>query len=214
MSTAVQYSAFSGWLDRPDDVSPALTGELECDVAIVGGGYTGMAAAARRAGRRRGPARIGVLWLGSKLAQRRSSDADDRGRSAAARHRVPSPRSRSGPFRRRRRPLHRGIDRAPGHRVRVRAERERLGRFVHGPAPARGADCADPQRVGGEVAFVEGRDAGLPHPFLGGILERAGGILNPGMFARGLRGSFRKSGARLFERTAVQAVERWRARSP
>ena len=91
--------------------------------------------------------------------------------------------------------------------MRVRAERERLGRFVHGPAPARGADCADPQRVGGEVEFVEGRDAGLPHPFLGGILERAGGILNPGMFARGLRGSFRKSGARLFERTAVQAIE-------
>ena len=51
MSTAVQYSAFSGWLDRPGDVSPALTGELECDVAIVGGGYTGMAAALRLAER-------------------------------------------------------------------------------------------------------------------------------------------------------------------
>ena len=60
---------------------------------------------------------------------------------------------------------------------------------------------------GGEVEFVEGASAGLPHAFPGGIHERAGGVLNPGMFARGLREMVRGSAARVFERTPVEAVE-------
>ncbi|MGW7551907.1 FAD-dependent oxidoreductase, partial [Streptomyces rimosus] len=47
----VTYSAFSGWADRPGDFAPMLEGELTCDIAVVGGGYAGMAAALRLAER-------------------------------------------------------------------------------------------------------------------------------------------------------------------
>ena len=61
--------------------------------------------------------------------------------------------------------------------------------------------------AGGEVEFGERRELGLPDVFLGGVRERAGGVLNPGKFARGLRQALRGTGARVFERTRVQAIE-------
>src|SRR5262245_27898269 len=50
-SAGVTYSASTGWVDLPTDLVPALNGDLECDVAVVGGGYAGMAAALRLAER-------------------------------------------------------------------------------------------------------------------------------------------------------------------
>jgi glycerol-3-phosphate dehydrogenase len=47
----VEYSTFSGWIDPPADVLPALTGNLTCDVAVIGGGMGGMATALRLAER-------------------------------------------------------------------------------------------------------------------------------------------------------------------
>lgn len=46
-SKALTYSALTstGWVDEPTDFAPALDGEIRCDVAVIGGGYTGMAAA-------------------------------------------------------------------------------------------------------------------------------------------------------------------------
>src|SRR5689334_8622819 len=46
-----RYSNFTGWIDRPDDVRPALDGDLTCDIAVVGGGMGGMATALRLAER-------------------------------------------------------------------------------------------------------------------------------------------------------------------
>jgi alkyl hydroperoxide reductase subunit AhpF len=46
----VEYSTY-GWLRPPADALPVLTGEIHADVAVVGGGYTGMAAALRLAER-------------------------------------------------------------------------------------------------------------------------------------------------------------------
>ena len=60
---------------------------------------------------------------------------------------------------------------------------------------------------GGEVEFVEAAQFGLPGHFLGGILEKAGGVLNPGMFARGLRAAVVQSDARVYEESAVEAIE-------
>ena len=62
-------------------------------------------------------------------------------------------------------------------------------------------------KAGGEVEFVEGRTFGLPDRFLGGIHETIGGVLNPGRLMRGLREALRHSPTRVYEQTAVRAVE-------
>jgi glycine/D-amino acid oxidase-like deaminating enzyme len=209
MSTAVQYSAFSGWLDRPDDVSPALTGELECDVAIVGGGYTGMAAAMRLAERGADVVLLESAFCGWGASSRNAG------------HLTPTiagdPQLLATVYRRRARDLVRFADAAVHftegliERLGIECEYEPNGNVSAALSTGQLRRAERIARIlgesGGEVAFVEGRDAGLPRAFLGGILELAGGILNPGMFARGLRASLRKSGTRVFERTAVQAVE-------
>ena len=47
MTTATERLSFSGWIDPPADPAPALEGERGCDVVVIGGGLTGMAAALR-----------------------------------------------------------------------------------------------------------------------------------------------------------------------
>lgn len=61
--------------------------------------------------------------------------------------------------------------------------------------------------AGGEVEFVDAAEHGLPTGFLGGVLERAGGILNPGLFARGLRERIVDADAKVFEASPVGAVD-------
>src|SRR5436309_1669309 len=47
----VDYLTFSGWVDPPNDVRPALDGDLACQVAVIGGGINGMSSALRLAAR-------------------------------------------------------------------------------------------------------------------------------------------------------------------
>jgi glycine/D-amino acid oxidase-like deaminating enzyme len=210
----VECSAFSGWIDAPDDLMPALDRDLDCDVAIVGGGYTGMAAALRLAERGADVVLLESAFCGWGASSRNAG------------HLTPTiagdPQLLATVYRRRAAGLVHFADSAVHFteglidRLGIECEyepngnvsaalsagqlrrAERIARFLH--------------EAGGEIEFVEGRDTGLPQSFLGGILERAGGILNPGKFARGLREALRNSNVRVFERTAVQAVEPHAAR--
>lgn len=38
----IEYSTFTGWVDPPADIQPVLTGDLKCDVVVIGGGMGGM----------------------------------------------------------------------------------------------------------------------------------------------------------------------------
>ncbi len=210
MSTSgVQYSPFSGWLDPPGDFSPALAGEEECDVAIVGGGYTGMAAALRLAERGADVVLLESAFCGWGASSRNAG------------HLTPTiagdPQVLATVYRRRVRELVRFADAAVHftegliERLGIECEYEANGNVS---ATLSAGQLRRAERIartlaecGADVEFVEGGDAGLPHAFLGGILERAGGILNPGEFARGLREALRDSGARVFERTAVRSIE-------
>ena len=203
-----EHLAFSGWIDPPADPLPALEGERGCDVAIVGGGYPGMAAARRL--RERG---ADVVVLESAFCGWGAS-------SRNAGHLTPTiagdPQLLAGAYRRRAPELVRLADAA----VHFTEELiERLGidcEYVPGGNVSAALSAGQMRRAariarflagcGGEVELVEGHAAGLPHVFCGGILERAGGTLNPGRFARGLRAALRDAGAGVFERTAVQAV--------
>jgi glycine/D-amino acid oxidase-like deaminating enzyme len=61
--------------------------------------------------------------------------------------------------------------------------------------------------AGADVRYVEGADLGLPGAFPGGMLEPAGGVLDPGRFALGLRSALLGTTARVFEGSPVSSVE-------
>ncbi len=62
--------------------------------------------------------------------------------------------------------------------------------------------------AGAEVELVDGSSFGLPETMPGGILERLGGVLDPGKLASGLRERLLDSGVRVHEGTPATALER------
>jgi len=208
IGAGVDRLAFSGWIEPPADPLPALEGEIECDVAVIGGGLTGMAAALR------------LEELGADVAMLDSAFCGWGASSRNAGHLTPTiggdPQLLATVFRRRAAGLVRLADAAVHFtegligRHRIDCEYEAAGNVsaALGEGQMRRAEgiARFLAGCGGEVELVDGREAGLPHVFRGGILERAGGILNPGLLARGLREALRGTRARIFERTAALSV--------
>ena len=205
----MRYSDFSGWIDRPGERAPALAKSIETDVVVVGGGYTGMTAALRLA--ERGVAT--VLLEGSFCGWGASS------RNAG--HLSPTiagdPQLLATVYRRRA-PALIGFADAAVHfteglieRLGIDCEYEATGNVSTVLSPAglgRARRIAESlAAAGGEVGYVEGPAFGLPGSFAGGIHERAGGILNPGLFARGLRAAVGDSAVEVFEQTPALGIE-------
>ena len=198
----------------PPLAAPALEGEVAADVAIVGGGITGLSAALHLA---EGAARVVVLegrevgWGGSGRAYGQVVPYAKHDH----RHIV----------------AHYGAE--AGRRIvdAVAAGPD----FVFGLAERLGIAC-DPRRVGllfaahckSGAADLEKRarywqDRGAPVELLDeraterivgsgyypmSILDRRGGTINPLAFVRGLAAAARRSGVRLFERSHAVAIER------
>ncbi|MFN8112759.1 MAG: FAD-binding oxidoreductase [Solirubrobacterales bacterium] len=207
--TATERLAFSGWIDPPDDPFPPLAGERTCDVVVIGGGLTGMAAALRFA------------ELGADVVLLESAFCGWGASSRNAGHLTPTiggdPQLLATLFRKRAPELVRLADGAV--------------HFTEGLIESRGIECeyqtggnvsaalsegqmkrgekiaAFLAECGGEVELVDGREAGLPHCFKGGILERSGGVLNPGLFTRGLRAAVAASPVSAHEQSAVVSLE-------
>ncbi|MBM7169654.1 FAD-binding oxidoreductase [Streptomyces sp. G44] len=205
----VSYSAFSGWVDRPAAFAPMLEGELSCDIAVVGGGYAGMAAALRLAGR---GADVALLesgfcgWGGS------SRNAGYLSNALAG-----DPQLLKTLYARRLPGLIRYAD-AAAHfteglirRLAIDCDYEPTGNVIAAVSPGQLRRTQRNARIlrgaGADVEFVEGADFGLPNTFLGGVFERVGGLLNPGKFALGLRDALLASGVRVHEQTTVRAIE-------
>jgi glycine/D-amino acid oxidase-like deaminating enzyme len=208
-AAGVTYSAFSGWAERPTDFAPVLEGELRCDVAVVGGGYVGMAAALRLA--RRG-ADVVVLESGFCGQGATSRNAGYLSNALAG-----DPELLNALYSRRLPDLLRYADSAAHFtealigRLEIDCDYEPTGNVIAAVSTGqlrrmkRGARLL--QKAGADAEFVEGHDFGLPEAFLGGIFERGGGLMNPAKCALGLRDTLLGSGARVFERTTVRAVE-------
>ncbi|MCX8101794.1 MAG: FAD-binding oxidoreductase [Geminicoccaceae bacterium] len=208
----------------PGPSCPPLEGEVEAEVAIVGGGYTGLSAALHLAERR-----VSVVLLEAhepgwgasgrnggqvipglkedpdaverilgptfgRRAVRLSGEAPDLVFDLVARHGIACGAVRAG-----------WIQPAPDE-AGVRLQRARVEQWQRRGAPVEWLDR-------GAVSAALG--TGL---YLGGLLDRRAGSLQPLAYARGLAAAAIRAGARICGRSPALRLERagagWRVRSP
>ncbi|MCA9511695.1 MAG: FAD-dependent oxidoreductase, partial [Myxococcales bacterium] len=209
---AAPFLGTSAWIDAPEDPRPPLAGDARADVAIVGGGLTGLstAIALRDAG------------VDVALVERAFCGAGASGRNAG--HLTPTIGKDMPTLR-----MMFGEERAGAlvrfadHCVaRTEARIAELGiacdyqpsgnvmAAVHASQERRLRRAADAAaKAGARVAFLEAdamRARGLPGAFLCGAHEAAGGTLDPGHLVRGLRAAALARGVRLHEGTEVREV--------
>ena len=203
----------SPWMHDAPAAAPALRGDLDVDVAVVGAGYTGLSTALAlreeglsvavlereiagfgASGRNAGhlTPTIGkdlstlVRLYGAERAgelARLAEAAIDHVEALLARHEIDCAYDPSGNV--------------------VAAVHSRQHRRIE-----RAADVA--ARLGLPISFLSPEDMrkrGLPAAFTCGYLERRGGTLHPGHYAQGLRRAALAAGALLFEKTPVIALE-------
>ncbi|MFM9373010.1 NAD(P)/FAD-dependent oxidoreductase [Streptomyces sp. Da 82-17] len=207
-STEVLYSEF-GWADPPEDMTAPLEGEITCDVAVVGGGYAGMATALRLAER---GAEVVLLEAGFCGGGASSRNAGQLGSVPGG-----DPQLLSALHPRRFDGIVRLAEEAVDFtekligRLGIDCEYERTGNVAAAVSPGqlrRAKKKAEIfQKAGVSVEFGDGRDLGLPDAFLGGMLEPVGGVMDPGKFALGLRKALLASQVKVFEQTPVKTVE-------
>ncbi|MFJ3660051.1 NAD(P)/FAD-dependent oxidoreductase [Streptomyces sp. NPDC090119] len=203
------YSAFTGWADTPADVLPALEGDTECDVAVVGGGLGGMATALRLVERG-----VDVVLIEAGVC---GAGASSRNAGQLTNAPAGDPQILSTMHPRRFRDVVRFAEGAVPFveglldRFDIDCGYERTGNLMaavsKGQLRKAKRNTQILQKAGADAEFVEGGDFGVPEGILGGSFERGGGTLNPGLLAFGVRKALRGAGVRVFERTPVRAVE-------
>lgn len=206
----IATTSFSGWIERPVELEAPLKGTDECEVAVIGGGYTGMTAALR------------LAELGVEVTLVESAFCGWGASSRNAGHLTPTiagdPLLLATLYRRRASELIHFADAAARHverlieRLGIECSYEAVGNvsaaFTPGQLRRSERIAGFLAEAGGEIEFGIAEELGLPRTFEGGILERVGGVLNPGLLARGLRDALLASEARIFESTPVGAVDR------
>jgi glycine/D-amino acid oxidase-like deaminating enzyme len=207
----------SFWTGPPPDPQPPLRGEARADVAVVGGGLTGLAAALalREAG------------VEAAVVERDFCGSGASGRNAG--HLTPTIGKdlptlvrRFGEARAA--ALARFADRAVGcaeelfRRHGIDCDYLASGNVLAGLHPRqrerlrRAAEVA--ARLGAKVSFLdepEVRRRGLPACVRFGVLEERGGTLDPGKLVRGLRAAALRAGVRLYEGSEARQIVAGRA---
>lgn len=205
---STKYTNFSGWIDRLDDIQPAAEGEITCDIAVIGGGMGGMAAALRLAERDQD-----VVLLESRFC----------GYGAASRNGGQIAGAPGGDLRML-------ALQSPSKLRTMVSLAERAGHFVEGLIAKHDINCdyvpnglvwgavspimmlrvrtqaAILRAFGGQGTVGSSKKLGLPAGFVGGMKESIGGMLNPGKLARGTRRALLNSSARVFEQSRVTDV--------
>ena len=199
---------------NPFPDQPRLAGEVQADVVVVGGGFTGLSAALHCAeagfsvalleagqigcaasGRNGGQLIPGLRWGAVELAERFGEDktrrllevansAGDLVRGRIARHAIACD-LRQGHF-------HAAVK--PAHLEDMRRELAMLERLTG----YRGAAIVERDGVADQVA---GGD------YLGGLFDASGGHFHPLNYALGLAGAALAAGVRIFEHSPVTAIE-------
>jgi glycine/D-amino acid oxidase-like deaminating enzyme len=195
----------SFWTGPPESAQPPLAGDARADVAIVGGGFTGLATALA----------LRAAGVDVALVERDFCGAGASGRNAG--HLTPTIGKDLPTLVRlfgeaRAAALARFADRAVEHAESLLREHAidcdyvPAGNVLAGLHPRqrgrleRAAETA--ARLGAKVAFLDEREAqrrGLPACVRFGVLEERGGTLDPGKLVRGLRAAALAAGVRIHE---------------
>ncbi|MEV4647280.1 FAD-dependent oxidoreductase [Saccharopolyspora sp. NPDC049357] len=206
----VEYEPFSGWVDPPGDVQPALADDRTCSVAVIGGGINGMSTALRLAERGQD-----VLLLEAEFCGHGSSS-----RNAGQLAGAPGGDLQllNLLFGKKMPAMARFADHAAHHvedvikRYDVDCDYEPVGNCFAAVSPGQMGRVRRVAKIlrkaGTDVELGTSDELGIPRGFLGGMREVVGGIMNPGKFALGLRRALLSSDAQVFERTKVTDVAR------
>jgi glycine/D-amino acid oxidase-like deaminating enzyme len=209
----MRYLPISPWVQLPPDVSEPLRGEQRAEVAVIGGGYTGLstAIALRREG------------VDVAVVERDFAGAGASGRNAG--HLTPTigkdlPTLLRVMGRERARALVRFADEAVEHTEQtirshaIDCDYLPSGNILAGVHPKHRDRLRRAAEVGAElgahVRYLSPADMGehgLPAAFDCGVLEEKGGHLHPGRYVLGLRRAALDAGVRLFERSPVLTID-------
>jgi len=205
----------SPWLAEAPSAQPcpAVEGDVEADVAVVGAGFTGLSTA------------LALRREGLSVAVLEAETAGFGGSGRNAGHLTPTigkdlPTLTRMYGRERVRRLVALQETAIAHTERL-IERysidcgyEPVGNVIGAVHPRQHANLDRAARAGAEHGvpgeLLEPADMerrGLPRAFTRGYFEPHGGILDPGRYVRGLREAALDAGARLFERSPVRTID-------
>jgi glycine/D-amino acid oxidase-like deaminating enzyme len=199
----------TGWAAQPAAVEPPLTGDIDCDTVVIGGGGGGMSAALRLAEKGVDVVLLEAQTLGRGATSRNAGYITN---SIAAdpellgfllkRERL------RNLYRYAENAVHFAEDAIAHHDIHCGYQRAGIVMAAVSKGQLRHArrNAKVMAEAGSSAEFVEGREAGLPDGFLGGVREGVGGTLNPGEFALGLRAATIASGVRVHEHTPARDV--------
>lgn len=206
----VTYESFSGWVDAPTDLRPAVDGDLTCQVAVVGGGIGGMSTALRLAQRGQDVVLVEAEFCGHGSSSRNAGQLAGAPGGDLQLLNLLSRKKMPGMMRLAEHAAHHVEDFIAKHDIDCEYEatgnafaavsRGQMGRV------RRVAKIIT--RAGGHVEVGTAADLGIPRGFVGGMRETVGGRMNPGKFSLGMRRVLLDSAARVFEQTKVTDVVR------
>lgn len=199
----------TGWAEQPATSEPALSGESTCDVVVIGGGVGGMSAAMRLAETGADVVLVEAQTLGWGASSRNagyitnsiSADPELLGLLA-------KPERLRGLYRFADQAMHFAENAIIRHKI--DCDHEQNGTVMAAVSKGQLRRARRIAKImaeaGSPATFVDGHEAGLPHSFLGGVLEGMGGVVNPGKFVLGLRAATLAAGVRVYEHTPARDV--------
>ena len=207
---SVIYESFSGWVDAPTDLRPAIDGDLTCQVAVIGGGIGGMSTALRLAQRGQDVVLVEAEFCGHGSSSRNAGQLAGAPGGDLQLLNLLSRKKMPGMMRLAEHAAHHVEDFIAKHDIDCDYEatgnafaavsRGQMGRV------RRVAKIVT--RAGGHVEVGTAAELGIPRGFVGGMRETVGGRMNPGKFSLGMREVLLDSAARVFEQTKVTDVVR------
>ena len=199
----------TGWAAPPAAAEPQLVGDVRCDVVVIGGGGGGMSAAIRLAENGADVVLLEARTLGAGASGRNAGYITN---SIAADpevlDRLVKPDRLHALYQYAENAVHFAEENIEKHAIECGHVRTGIVQAAVTKGQLRRAKRIVKvlQKNGAAAEFVDGREAGLPEGFLGGMRERVGGTLNPGEFVLGLRAATIAAGVRVHEYTPARDV--------
>jgi gamma-glutamylputrescine oxidase len=204
-----KYRALGGWVEKPDDMQPALEGNISADVVIAGAGFAGLSAALELA---RQGANVVVI-------EREFPGFGASGRNAgylAGAMALEYDLMFKGVSKERATQIVRYYDDAVGFvegklkEHDIECEYVQSGWIRAGVHPAQEKRIREDMQIGAERGHqsefldqAQMRARGIPSAFLFGEYTPTGGTLHPGKYVMGLRRAALRAGVKLYENTPL-----------